>query len=136
MGVSGPGGLGHENGPTRGSRPPGEGEDLLYQLNGHPVLLGVSSGVQGRRMSGSAPGPDPGWVRNEGGRIRNAASHGLWILLGNASHPGLDLGELLLEEVKRRGGLLTFGDSLQDGRLYRVQFEGSLRSSKHYEEGG
>ena len=136
MRVSGPGGLGHENGPARGSRPPGEGEDLVYQLNAHPVLLGVSSGVQGRRMSGHAGRPDAGWAANEGERIRNAASPGIWMILGNASHHGLDLGGVLLETVKQNGGRVTFDASLQDGKLYRVEFASSLRSSKHHEEGG
>ena len=136
MRVSGPGGLGHENGPTRGSRLPGEGEDLVYQLKGHPVLLGVSSGVQGRRMSAHVAAPDPGWARNEGRRIRDAASPGIWIVLGNASSNGSDLGTVLLDAVKHNEGRITFEDSLQDGKLYRVEFDGSLRSSKHHEEGG
>jgi hypothetical protein len=129
MRVSGPGGLGHENGPARGSRPPGEGKDLVYELNGHPVLLGVSSGVQGRRRSGQPAGPDPGWARNEGRRLRAAASPGIWIVLGNSSSNGLDLGAILLDEVRHNGGRLTFTESLQDGKLYRVEFDSSLRSS-------
>jgi hypothetical protein len=136
MRVSGPGGLGHENGPARGSRPPGEGEDLVYELNGHPVLLGVSSGVQGRRMSDHVAGPDSGWARNEGRRIRDAGSSGSWIVLGNASSNGSDLGAVLLEAVKQNGGRVTFEDSLQDEKLYRVEFDRSLRSSKHHEESG
>ena len=136
MRVSGPAGLGHENGPTRGSRLPGEGENLVYELNGHPVLLGVSSGVQGRRMSDYVAGPDSGWARNEGSRIRNAASPRIWIILGNASHRGLDLGAVLLDAVKHNGGRLTFEDSLHDGKLYRIEFDSSLRSSKYHEEGG
>ena len=135
MQVSGPGGLGHENGPTRGSRPPGEGEDLVYELKGRSVLLGVSSGVQGRRISGHSAGPDPGWASNEVLRLRNAASPGIWIVLGNASSNGLDLGAVLLDAVKHNGGSVTFEDALQDGRLYRVEFAGSLRSSKYHEEG-
>lgn len=127
MRVSGPGGLGHENGPARGSRPPGEGKDLVYELNGHPVLLGVSSGAQGRPMSGSVPGPDRGWAPNEGGRIADAASPGIWIILGNASHHGLDLGAVLLEAVRHDGGRVTFEESLQDGKLYRLEFDSSLR---------
>jgi hypothetical protein len=129
MQVSGPEGLGHENGPTRGPRPPGEGEDLVYELNGHPVLLGVSSGVQGRRMSEYTAGADPGWARNEGGRIRDAAPPGIWIILGNASNYGFDLGAVLLDEVNYKGGRLTVEDSIQDGKLYRVEFDSSLRSS-------
>jgi 4-amino-4-deoxy-L-arabinose transferase-like glycosyltransferase len=122
MRVSGPGGLGHENGPTRGPRPPREGDDLVYNLAGHPVLLGTSSGVQGRPMFGYSPRqPDPGWAANEGKRIRDAASSRIWVIVGNASHQGIDLGEILLDAVKQEGGRLTFQESLQDGRLYRFQ---------------
>jgi hypothetical protein len=136
MRVSGRGGLGDENGATRGSRPPGEGEDLVYELNGHTVLLGVSSGVRGRPMSGYVLHPDPGWAGNEGARIRRAASPGVWIILGNASHYGLDLGAVLLEEIRHRGGRITFERSLQDGKLYRVEFDSFLPTSKHHEDGG
>jgi hypothetical protein len=135
MRVSGRGGLGDENGPTRGSRPPGEGEDLVYELNGHPVLLGVSSGVQGRPMSGDVLHPDPGWAGNEGRRMHKAASPGIWMILGNASHHGLDLGAVLLQAVRHNGGRLTFEESLQDGKLYRVEFDSLLRSAKHHEDG-
>jgi hypothetical protein len=122
MRVSGPGGLGHENGPTRGPRPLGEGKDLVYDLNGHPVLLGTSSGVQGRPMFGYRPQqPDPGWAANEGKRIRDAASSRIWVIVGNAAHQGMDLGEILLDAVKQEGGRLTFQDSVQDGRLYRLE---------------
>jgi len=123
MQVSGPGGLGHENGPTRGSRPPGEGKDLVYYLNRHPVLLGTSSGVQGRPMFGYLPRqPDPGWATNEAQRIRDAASSRIWVIVGNSSHQGMDLGEILLDAVKQEGGRLTLQDSLQDGKLYRLAF--------------
>jgi hypothetical protein len=123
MRVSGPGGLGHENGPPRGARSPGEGRDLVYDVNGHPVLLGTSSGVQGRPMLGYLPRqPDPGWATNEARRIREAASSGAWLILGNASHEGVDLGVILLEAVKRVGGQVSLQDSVQDGRLYQVGF--------------
>jgi hypothetical protein len=65
--------------------------------------------------------PDPGWAANEGKRIRDAASSRIWVIVGNASHQGLDLGEILLDAVKQEGGRLTFQESLQDGRLYRFQ---------------
>jgi hypothetical protein len=136
MRVSGRGGLGDENGPTRGSRPPGEGGDLVYELNGHPVLLGVSSGVQGRPMSGYVLQPDSGWARNEGRRIRKAASPGIWMIQGNASRDGLDLGAVLLQAVRHNGGRLTFEESLQDGKLYRVEFDSSLRSAKTTKSAG
>jgi hypothetical protein len=122
MRVSGPGGLGHENGPTRGLRPPREGNDLVYNLAGHPVLLGTSSGVQGRPMFGYLQRqPDPGWAANEAKRIRDAASSRIWVIVGNAAHQGMDLGQILLDAVKQEGGRLSFEESVQDGRLYRFE---------------
>jgi hypothetical protein len=122
MRVSGPGGLGHENGPSTGPRPPGEGNDLQYELKGHPVLLGVSSGVQGRPMFGQQPSrPDEGWATNEARRMRTASSM-VWIVIGNAAHEGVDLGQSLLDAAHQAGARLVFQDSLQDGRLYGLVF--------------
>lgn len=123
MRVSGPGGPGHENGPSRGRRPAGEGSELVYQITNRQVLLGTSSGVQGRPMFGQHPRePDIGWAGNEAKRIREAASPRAWVVLGNASHEGTDLAAILLKALIDEGGSLTFGDSLQDGRLYRFEF--------------
>jgi hypothetical protein len=123
MRVSGPGGLGHENGPSRGPRPPGEGTDLVYNLNGHSVLLGTSSGVQGRPVFGQIPNePDSGWVGNEARRIRDAGAARIWVLLGHASNEGVDLEKLLLAAARQEGGVLTLQYSHQDGRLYQVEF--------------
>jgi hypothetical protein len=122
MRISGPGGLGHENGPSRGSRRPGEGRDLIYELNGHPILLGTSSGVQGRPMvRPEIRGPDPGWATNEVERMRTASSV-VWLILGHAAD-GVDLGRGLLDAAGQAGAQLTFQDSLLDGRLYRLDFE-------------
>jgi hypothetical protein len=124
MRISGPGGLGHENAPTRGPRPSGEGRHLVYQLDGHPVLLGTSSGIQGRPVFGQSPNePDSGWAGNEAQRIRDAASSRIWVIVGQASHDGVDLGEILLDATRHAGARLTFQDSLLDGRLYRLDFE-------------
>jgi hypothetical protein len=123
MRVSGPEGPGHENGPSRGSRAPGEGADLLYDVNGHRVLLGTSSGVQGRPMFGQQPSrPDEGWAANEAQRMR-AASPVVWVLVGNAAHEGLDLGQILLDAAQQVGGKLFFQDSVLDGRLYGLDFQ-------------
>jgi 4-amino-4-deoxy-L-arabinose transferase-like glycosyltransferase len=123
MRVSGPGGIGHENGPSRGPRPAGEGRELVYRLKGRNVLLGTSSGVQGRPMFGYLPrDPDPGWAANEGRRMRLSAGPRIWVILGNASHEGTDLGAILLSALAEEGGRLTFRDSLQDGKLYQLEF--------------
>jgi hypothetical protein len=122
MRISGPGGLGDENGPSRGWRPHGEGKHLVYELNGHPILLGTSSGVQGRPMVSPKPtGPDPGWAANEADRMRTASSV-VWLILGHAAD-GVDLGRIVLDAVRQGGARLTFQDSLLDGRLYRLDFE-------------
>jgi hypothetical protein len=127
MQVSGPGGVGHENGPSRGPRPAGEGSDLLYDREGHPVLLGTSSGVQGRPMFGQWPNrPDEGWAASEAWRMR-AASPVVWIMVGNAAHEGVDLGQILLDAAEKIGGRLVFQDSLHDGRLYALDFRSSQR---------
>ena len=121
MQVSGPGGLAHENGPSRGPREPGEGKHLVYHLRGHPILIGASSGVQERPMSAlELASPDEGWALNEAQRMR-AASPVMWVILGHAAD-GVDLGRILLEAVQRAGAGLTLQDSLLDGRLYRLVF--------------
>jgi hypothetical protein len=123
MRVSGPGELGHENGPTRGARPRGEGTELAYDLKGRRILLGTSSGVQGRPMFGYLPRqPDSGWAANEVQRMRNAAHSRVWIVLGNASHPGLDLGKILLQAVEMQGGRLIHQDTSPDMALYQFDF--------------
>jgi hypothetical protein len=123
MRVSGPGKLGHENGPTRGQRPRGEGTELVYDLRGRRILLGTSSGVQGRPMFGYLPRqPDRGWAANEAQRMQDAAHSRVWIVLGNASHPGLDLGKILLQAVAIQGGSLVHQDTSLDMGLYEFDF--------------
>jgi 4-amino-4-deoxy-L-arabinose transferase-like glycosyltransferase len=123
MRISGPGKLGHENGPRRGPRPRGEGSELVYDLRGRKILLGTSSGVQGRPMFGYLPRqPDRGWAANEAQRMQNAAHSRVWIVLGNATHPGLDLGKILLEAVGTQGGSLVHQDTSLDMGLYEFDF--------------
>jgi len=123
MTVSGPGGLGHENGPTRGPRPAGEGRGLAYELEDHKVLLGASSGVQARPLFGYRPRrPDKGWAFNEIQRMRAAANPRIWMILGNASHAGLDLERDLALEVIDQGGRVLSQDFIQDGALYQLEF--------------
>jgi len=123
MRISGPGELGHENGPTRGPRPRGEGTELVYDLRGRRILLGTSSGVQGRPMFGYLPRhPDSGWAVNETQRMRSAADPRIWIMLGNSSHEGVDLGRILLHAVRQQGGSLTYRDSLLGMALYQFEF--------------
>jgi 4-amino-4-deoxy-L-arabinose transferase-like glycosyltransferase len=130
MRVSGPGGLGHENGPSRGPRPPGEGQDLVYELNGHSILLGTSSGVQGRPVLVHQPiQPDEGWAANEVQRMR-AASPVVWLIIGNAISYGVDLGHILLNAAEQAAGRVTFQDSLQDGRLYRLDFHSTTQKPR------
>ncbi|HVD34059.1 MAG TPA: glycosyltransferase family 39 protein [Gemmatimonadales bacterium] len=122
MELSGPGGPSHENGPARGPRPPGEGSELAYQLDGHRVLLGTSSGIQGRPMFGYLPGqPDEGWVNNEGHRMQSAAGR-VWLVLGNTSYEGVDLGHALKQEAKNLGGRLSCELAGEDPAAYLFTF--------------
>jgi hypothetical protein len=121
--ISGPGGLGHENGPSRGPRMQGEGDTLTYDLRGHRILLGTSTGVQGRPMFGYDPAqPDPGWAESESDRMRREGSPRIWLVLGSTKHGGVDLAKPLLEAVRRSGGTITYRYSLEDGALYLVTF--------------
>jgi hypothetical protein len=100
---SGPGGLAHENGASRGARPPGEGNDLRGVHEGSAELLGVSSGVRGRQWLGYLPErPDSNWAENEASRIRDDARPGIWIVLDNARHNGE--GSTLMSAVRAAGG--------------------------------
>jgi hypothetical protein len=122
MEVSGPGGPSHENGPARGPRPLGEGRDVAYKLGGHSVLLGTSSGIQGRPMFGYLPRQaDAGWAANESQRIRNAAQR-VWLVLGNTSYEGVDLGDDLRKGVETDGGKLTCQLVGEDPAAYLFDF--------------
>jgi hypothetical protein len=100
---SGPGGLAHENGASRGVRPPGEGAELRDVYNGRAELLGVSSGIRGRHWLGYFPElPDSNWAVNEARRIRHDAQPGIWIVLDNAAH-GKE-GTTLMSAVRAAGG--------------------------------
>jgi hypothetical protein len=105
---SGPGGLAHENGASRGERPPGEGAQLRGMHNGKAELLGVSSGIRGRHWLGYSPSePDANWAENEAKRIRAEARPGIWIVLDNSSHNGE--GAALISAVRAAKG--TTADS-------------------------
>ena len=100
---SGPGGLAHENGASRGERPPGEGAQLRAVHDGKAELLGVSSGIRGRHWLGYSPGqPDANWAENEAKRIRAEARPGIWIVLDNSSHNGE--GATLMSAVRAAKG--------------------------------
>lgn len=100
---SGPGGLAHENGASRGPRPLGEGTALQARHEGRLELLGISSGIRGRHWLGYYPeSPDANWADNEASRIRAAARPDIWILLDNAAHGGE--GDALMTAVRLAGG--------------------------------
>jgi Dolichyl-phosphate-mannose-protein mannosyltransferase len=136
MQISGPGGVGHENGPSRGPRTAGEGSDLTYVLNRHPVLLGTSSGMQGRPLFGySQAQPDPGWVRNESRRIRNAASPKIWLIIGNATQADVDPANILLNAMRAEGGRVNYRFSVEDGKLYYLDFSPNRVSQRRQSAG-
>jgi hypothetical protein len=117
--VSGPGGPAHENGPSRGARPMGEGGDLTYRMDGRAILLGTATGIQFRPMLGYRPrSPDAGWSENETWRMAQVAGPRLWLLLGNTTHNGLSEGRELLQGAARSGGRLISHRSLGRTDLY------------------
>jgi hypothetical protein len=123
MAVSGPGGLAHENGPSRGPRSLGEGSELVYDLGQRTVLLGTSSGVQGRPMFGYRPErPDPGWAESESNRICLQAHPRAWIVSGNAYRDEVKLTSILLKVVGRAGGKLIYQHSTDQTALYLLEF--------------
>jgi hypothetical protein len=119
---AGPGGPSHENGASRGKRPPGEGAGLRAWFRGRSELLGVSSGVRGRQWLGYLPAaPDSNWAANEAARIRAAAAPGIWLVLVNDQHRGE--GDSLLAAVRRSGGVARDSVVVPGGRALRVVFQ-------------
>jgi hypothetical protein len=79
--------------------------------------------MQGRPLFGYSPAqPDPGWAFNESRRIQNAASPRIWLIIGNASRPGVDVADILLKAIQARGGRIVFRLSVEDGSLYYLEF--------------
>jgi hypothetical protein len=101
---AGPGGVAHENGPSRGVRPVGEGADLAYRVGGRPVLVGVPSGSQVRARQGFVPArTDSGWAANEAARIAAAARPDVWLVLSTYGEAVLpECGEIV-DSLRQRG---------------------------------
>jgi hypothetical protein len=79
--------------------------------------------MQGRPLVGySQAQPDPGWVRNESRRIRNAASPTIWLIIGTASQADTDPANILLNAMRAEGARVTYRFSVEDGKLYYLDF--------------
>jgi hypothetical protein len=119
--MSGPGGLAHENGATRGPRVAGEGSGLFRGYRGRSELLGVASGISGRHWLGyEPPVPDSGWSANEARRMRTAAVPTIWLVLVNDENRFE--GDSLLAAVGRAGGVRQDSVVVPGGRAIRVRF--------------
>jgi hypothetical protein len=69
--------------------------------------------------------PDEGWMAREADRIQRAAAPGVWIVLAEFLGPEYEV----IEELKRRGGRVTYG-SVEPGHvLMRFEFEAAQHSS-------
>ena len=120
--IAGPGGPGFVNGPSRGTRPPGEGAELVYTYQGRE-LYGTSTGAQGRVGVGyMPPEPDPRWAENEVGRMRAAARPHVWIVMSDYAHGPLDERAILMRAVQAAGGEVVYSSATADAVLYRVRF--------------
>jgi hypothetical protein len=121
--IAGPSGSGFVNGPSRGTRPPGEGAELVYTYQGRKELYGTSTGSQGRVGVGYVPPePDPHWAENEVGRMRAAARPYVWIVMADYAHGSLDEGAILMRAVQAAGGEVVYSSATSDAVLYRVRF--------------
>ncbi|MEO6058110.1 MAG: hypothetical protein ABIQ49_14905, partial [Gemmatimonadales bacterium] len=109
-----------ENSPSR-ERPVArtEGADLWYRSSRGQELIGLPTGMEyraGGRLSRRRP--DAGWVPREADRIQGAASPGVWVVMAEFFGPEYEL----LEELKRRGGAITYGRSWPGHILFRYEF--------------
>ncbi len=121
--IAGPSGPGFVNGPSRGTRPPGEGAELVYTYQGRRELYGTSTGAQGRVGVGyMPPEPDPRWAENEVGRMRAAAQPHVWIVMSDYAHGSLDERAILMRAVQAAGGEVVYSSATADAVLYRVRF--------------
>jgi hypothetical protein len=121
------GGPAFENAPTRGGPvAPGEGEDLVYRSAEGPELIGLPTGMEYASGTGLLRRrPDDGWVAREADRIQRAAAPGVWVVLAEFLGPEYEL----VEELKRRGGRVTYG-SVEPGHvLIRFEFDDAQHST-------
>ncbi len=80
------GGPAFENAPPR-DRPlrPGDGDSLVYPFRDVSEVIGLSEGAQWRSGTGRVQyAPDTNWTVNEGRRIREAASPGIWAVVSRS----------------------------------------------------
>jgi hypothetical protein len=121
--IAGPGGPGFVNGASRGPRPLGEGNALVYSYGGTKELYGTSTGAQGRMGVGyTPPEPDPGWAENEARRMRTTARPYIWIIMSDYAHGPLDERAILMKAVSAAGGEVVFTRATADAVLFRVRF--------------
>jgi hypothetical protein len=119
----GPDGGAFVNGPSRGTRPRGEGRGLVYLRGGRTELFGTPSGSQGRVGTGyTPPHPDPGWAENEVWRMRSAAHPYVWLVMSDFDHLPLDERGALLSAVRAQGGELVSSREAPGAVLYRIRF--------------
>jgi hypothetical protein len=122
---AGSGGLAFHSRTARGRRITDEGGEL-HRLDGlFPEVMGIATGrrrITDRGFS-FVDETDEGWATNESNRIAQFAKQSAWVLYVNESlgydDPAL---QLLISELERRGGRLTYRSRTQDADLLRVEF--------------
>jgi 4-amino-4-deoxy-L-arabinose transferase-like glycosyltransferase len=112
------GGPAFENAPNAFRGPPGGPEALVYRGPGGAEVYGYSSGLEATVFRFRKSRPDSGWSESEAGRIRLAATPGVWLLFSHFHGPE---GELL-RAIEAIGGRSTFEDRRNGAALIHFTF--------------
>lgn len=123
---AGSGGLAFHSRTARGWRMANEGGEL-HRVDGLlPEVIGVATGRRHAADHGFffVDETDEGWATNESNRIAQYARPSAWVLYVNESFGYNDPAlQLLISELEKRGGRLTYRSSAQDADLLRVEFK-------------
>jgi len=120
--VLGPDGPAFGNASGRGHAVRDQGRDLNFVYQGTPIVLGISTGMQIRMVTGlTQEAPDSGWAANEAARIRDAAHPEAWVYFEGFfnEHPVTELRDALA----RTGGREVRGHKRRGVHVFEYHFD-------------